>query len=170
MFYKYIYNSPIGKISLASDGENLIGLWLEGQRDILKDKDYLLKNDLPVFAKFEKWLNDYFAGKKPDIKNLPIKLQGSEFSVCVWQRLCQIEYGQTVSYGQIANYVKQKLGKQKMSAQAVGRAVGRNPIAIIIPCHRVVGASGKLTGYAGGLDLKIKLLKHENCDMSKLYI
>ena len=111
-----------------------------------------------------------FKGEKPDIKELSLKPQGSLFRQEVWKLLCEIPYGEVTTYGKIAKVVAQKLHKEKMSGQAVGNAVGHNPISIIIPCHRVVGTSGSLTGYAGGIDKKIALLKHEGVDMTHYFI
>ncbi len=161
MNYITRYCSPLGEITLASDGYNLIALWLEGQKGIKTDCSEE-KDKIEVFIKTKRWLNRYFKGLNPEPSEIPIKLQGSNFALEVWEILQKIPYGQTMTYGEIAKIMAKKLGKQKMSAQAVGGAVGRNPISIIIPCHRVVGANGKLTGYAGGLDKKVKLLKHEN--------
>ena len=136
-----------------------------------KTKEEMIENDrLEIFIKVKQWLDRYFNGERPDINELPMNLIGSEFRKSVWEILKQIPYGEVTTYGNIAKEMAKKLKKEKMSAQAIGGAVGHNPISIIIPCHRVVGADGSLTGYAGGLDKKIKLLMHENVDMSKLYI
>ena len=161
--YLSYYQSPVGKITIASDGENLIGLWIEGQTHFeTKHKNELVQNDsIELFKTIKNWLDDYFFGNKPKITDLPIKLIGTDFEVAVWKLLCKIPYGSTTTYGDIAKQIAKHLGKEKMSAQAVGGAVGRNPISIIVPCHRVIGSNGKLVGYAGGLDLKHKLLIHE---------
>jgi len=172
MIYSTNYSSPIGSLTLASDGDNLIGLWTEDQKyfaDSVTEK-MTEKDDLPVFIKTIQWLDEYFEGKKPDISGLPLALRGGDFRKTVWDILCEIPYGETITYGEIAKIVANKMGKEKMSSQAVGGAVGHNPISIIIPCHRVVGANGSLTGYAGGIDKKIKLLEHENVDMSQLFV
>ncbi|MDD4320303.1 MAG: methylated-DNA--[protein]-cysteine S-methyltransferase [Acidaminococcaceae bacterium] len=165
MLYTATYQSPLGILTMASDGENLIGLWIKGQKHFastLKD-EYAIKM-LPVFAKTVAWLDCYFSGNKPTIV-LPLAPKGTEFRQQVWRILSAIPYGQTITYGEIARRMAKALGKEKMSAQAVGGAVGHNPISIIIPCHRVVGTGGNLTGYAGGIDKKIKLLKIEHVNM-----
>ena len=167
MIYSTNYSSPVGSITLASDGDNLIGLWMEGQKyfaDTVTEK-MTEKNDLPLFIKAVQWLDEYFEGKKPDIDELTLAPRGGDFRKAVWDILCEIPYGETITYGEIAKIIANKMGKEKMSSQAVGGAVGHNPISIIIPCHRVIGANGSLTGYAGGIDKKIKLLEHENVDM-----
>lgn len=171
MFYSAYYDSPIGKLLLASDGENLTGLWIEKQKYYADTapKDIQEKPDLPVFAQTRQWLDEYFQGKQPPISELPLAPIGGEFRQAVWKILCEIPYGKVMSYGEIAKKIARLRGQNGMSAQAVGGAVGRNPISIIIPCHRVVGTNGSLTGYAGGLDTKIKLLKFEGVDMTSLF-
>lgn len=175
MFYYTEYESPLGIVVMASDGEYLNGLWLEGQKyfaDSIKKatkKEMIENGNLSVFVLVKKWLDDYFAGKKPATDILPLKPLGSDFRQKVWKILCEIPYGKTTTYGEIAKKIAKDSGK-KMSAQAVGGAVGHNPISIIIPCHRVVGTNGSLTGYAGGIDKKIKLLSLENVDISKFFI
>ena len=169
MYYLTKYNSTlIGPVTIASDGENIVGLWLDGQKyhSATISGDVTEKDDLPVFAKAKKWLDKYFAGEKPALSELPLAPQGGDFRTAVWDILCEIPYGASITYGEIANLVAVKTGRKAMSAQAVGGAVGHNPISIIIPCHRVVGANGSLTGYAGGIGKKIALLKHEGADMS----
>lgn len=163
MLYRTNYNSPIGNITLASDGINLIGAWIEGQKYFAHSvKKEMHQNDsLEVFKLTKNWLDRYFKADTPDIKELPLAPQGSDFRQQVWKILCEIPYGTTITYGEIAKKIAQQNGLSKMSAQAVGNAVGHNPISIIIPCHRVIGSNGNLTGYAGGLDLKIKLLQLE---------
>lgn len=171
MFYQTDYDSPIGGITLGSDGKNIVGLWMEGQRyfgDTVNEK-MRRKDDLPVFQKAIAWLDRYFRGEKPEISELPLAPIGGEFRQAVWKILCEIPYGQVITYGAIAQKIAQQRGLKRMSAQAVGGAVGHNPISLIIPCHRVVGINGSLTGYSGGLDKKIKLLAFEGVDMSKLY-
>ena len=134
-------------------------------------KEEPINNDqIEILQKTKNWLDRYFKGEKPDIKELSLKPQGSLFRQEVWKLLCEIPYGEVTTYGKIAKVVAQKLHKEKMSGQAVGNAVGHNPISIIIPCHRVVGTSGSLTGYAGGIDKKIALLKHEGVDMTHYFI
>lgn len=171
MFYKTDYNSPIGNITLVADSSNIVGLWIEGQKyfgDTVKEEMYR-KDDLSVFQKTKNWLDKYFHEEKPEISALPLAPIGGEFRQAVWKILCEIPYGQVITYGEIAKKIAKDRGLKCVSAQAVGGAVGHNPISIIIPCHRVVGTNGSLTGYAGGLDKKIKLLKFEGVDMSKLY-
>lgn len=164
MLYKSIYNSPIGKITLASDGENLVGAWIEGQKYFANStkEELHLNNNPEIFQNTKIWLDKYFQGQQPDIKSLSLAPSGSDFRQSVWKILCEIPYGQTTTYGEIAKQIATEKGLNKMSAQAIGGAVGHNPISIIIPCHRVIGSNGNLTGYAGGIDLKIILLKHEN--------
>lgn len=170
MYYQTKYESPLGVITLASDGENLVGLWLDGQKyfaDTIKEEIHQ-KDDLPVFDASKKWLDRYFAGEKPEISELSLAPAGNEFRQEVWKLLCEIPYGEVTTYGAIAKKIGEKQNKS-MSAQAVGGAVGHNPISIIIPCHRVVGSNGSLTGYAGGLDKKVQLLELESVDMAKLH-
>lgn len=167
MYYTAVWDSPLGKMTLASDGNALIGLWFDGQKydqDILKGKE-TVQEKIPVFTEAGSWLERYFAGERPKISELPIRMEGSDFRKEVWKILCRIPYGQVITYGEIAKRMAEKTGKERMSAQAVGGAVGRNPISVIVPCHRVVGTSGDLTGYAGGIDRKRMLLEHEgvNC-------
>ena len=158
MFYSTDYVSPIGKILIVSDGDAICGVWFYGQKHFLSSitGEIVKKDDLPIFDKVKRWFDDYFNGSNPKI-DFKIRPEGSEFRLKVWQLLSEIPYGKTLTYGEIAL----KLSKT-MSAQAVGGAVGHNPISIIIPCHRVVGADGKLTGYAAGIDRKIKLLEIES--------
>lgn len=160
MEYISEYVSPAGKIILSSDGKNLTGLWFENQKyfkDTL-DKEYEEKS-LPVFENVCAWLDRYFKGENPDV-TFHLKPKGSDFRQRVWRELLNIPYGKTITYGEIAKKLEKDTGK-KASAQAVGGAVGHNPISIIIPCHRVVGSDGSLTGYAGGLEKKKYLLDLE---------
>lgn len=168
VYYGTHYQSPIGDIFTACDEENIIGLWIENQKYIgnTMPKGIVEKENVPVLQECVMWLDDYFAGKKPEISRLPLAPAGGEFRQCVWQILAQIPYGEVITYGEIAREVAARMGKDRMSAQAVGGAVGHNPISIIIPCHRVVGANGSLAGYAGGIDKKVKLLEHEGVDIS----
>ena len=172
MIYKTYYNSPVGKLLIASKDGKLIGLWIEGQKYYLgKIKEELIENDKEeILVKTKKWLNKYFLGENPKISDLDISLNGTSFEKVVWELLKKIPYGEVTTYKELSKKVAKKLGKEKMSAQAVGGAIGHNPISIIIPCHRVVGTDGSLTGYAGGIDKKVKLLKHEKVNMEKLYI
>ncbi|MCM1124534.1 MAG: methylated-DNA--[protein]-cysteine S-methyltransferase [Eubacterium sp.] len=161
MQYTNRYESPLGRITLAADETGLTGLWFAGQKyyALHLDREHEEK-DLPVFAQAKKWLDLYFVGKEPDFWP-PLHLIGSAFQREVWELLCQIPYGQTTTYGALAKRLAEKRGLPGMSAQAVGGAVAHNPISVIVPCHRVVGADGKLTGYAGGLDKKTALLRLE---------
>ncbi len=172
MYYSTTYQSPMGTITLACEGNNLIGLWLDSQKyhgsKILEKATE--KNDLQAFHSTKKWLDKYFTGKKPDISELPLAPIGGEFRQDIWKILCEIPYGKVITYNDIAKKMAKKRSKERMSCQAVGGAVGHNPISIIIPCHRVVGSNGSLTGYAGGIDKKIKLLELEGVDMAKLFI
>lgn len=163
MIYKSTYESPLGPIYLASDDTSLIGLWLEGQTNFesIISEDIIEQDNLKIFCDTKTWLEEYFAGNQPSISNLNLAPRGSEFRQQVWKILCEIPYGQTTTYGEISKQIATIRGVEKMSAQAIGGAVGHNPISIIIPCHRVIGANGNLTGYAGGLDKKIWLLEHE---------
>jgi methylated-DNA-[protein]-cysteine S-methyltransferase len=157
---------------LACDGENLIGLWIEGQKyhaNTLAGQ-VTERDDIPVFDKTKTWLDRYFARKKPAVAELPLAPIGGEFRQGVWDILRAIPYGEVTTYGGIAKKMAEKTGKTSMSAQAVGGAVGHNPISIIIPCHRVVGTNGSLTGYGGGIGIKVKLLEFEGVDMSNLFV
>lgn len=169
MIYTAKYSSPLGNILLAEKNGFLIGAWLSGQKYFFATvKEDCTEKETAVLSRAKEWLDDYFAGKKPLPSELPLAPEGSEFRQKVWEILKQIPYGKTVSYGEIANILAKKKGK-RVSAQAVGGAVGHNPISVIIPCHRVVGADGSLTGYAGGIDRKVFLLSHEGADMSKIH-
>ncbi len=161
MEYLKKYSSPIGILTLSSDGENLTGLWIEGQkyfgRTLEKETS---EKDLAVFEKAAEWLDSYFRGERPKMR-LPLAPKGSDFQKEVWKILMTIPYGETITYSQIAKKIAENRGIPSMSAQAVGGAVGHNPISIIIPCHRVVGSDGSLTGYAGGIQKKKALLQIE---------
>ena len=172
MLYSTRYTSPLGVITMAADEASLTGLWLEGQKYFgggvkgeISEKD-----DLPVFTAAKQWLDAYFAGKKPPISDLDLAPLGGGFRQAVWEILCRIPYGEVTTYGEIARKMAARMRKNSMSSQAVGGAVGHNPIAIIIPCHRVVGSNGSLTGYAGGIDTKIRLLELEGVDLSNFFI
>ncbi|ERJ89767.1 6-O-methylguanine DNA methyltransferase, DNA binding domain protein [Selenomonas sp. oral taxon 892 str. F0426] len=158
MIYTAHYNSPLGGITLTSDGMALTGLYFDGERDF-PDLSPGRKKDLPLFGDVMRWLDLYFDGKEPDFSPA-LNPTGTAFQMSVWAILRTIPYGETTNYGAIAKRLEKKTGK-RMSAQAVGGAVGRNPISIIVPCHRVIGANGSLTGYAGGLDKKEYLLELE---------
>lgn len=171
MHYSTTCPSPVGIITLACDGEKLVGLWLEGQKyhGGTIHENLTAKDDIPAFDCAKKWLERYFAGKKPAISELPLAPIGSEFRQVVWSILLEIPWGEVVTYGEIAQKAALRMNKERMSSQAVGGAVGHNPISIIIPCHRVVGADGNLTGYSGGISRKIQLLELEGADMSRLF-
>lgn len=157
MRYTWHYASPLGGILLAADGEGLTGLWFEGQKYFARGLDAEHEEKLlPVFAQAARWLDTYFSGKEPDFTP-PLHLPGTEFQRTVWQKLLAIPYGGTETYGGLARLCS----RAGMTARAVGGAVGRNPVSIIVPCHRVVGARGSLTGYAGGIERKEKLLALE---------
>ena len=172
MYYRTTYPSAVGLITLACDGDNIVGVWNEGQKyhGAAISAVMIEKDDMPVFDTAKKWLDRYFAGKKPAISELPLAPIGGEFRKSVWTILCEIPYGKIITYGDIAKKMAAKMNKETMSSQAVGGAVGHNPISIIVPCHRVVGANGSLTGYAGGLKTKVKLLELEGVDMSRLFV
>ena len=168
--YTHSYDSPLGRILLASDGAVLTGLWFEGQKYYAAALDTQHEEKpLPVFEQTKSWLDIYFGGKEPDFTP-PLAPAGSEFRREVWKLLLAIPYGKTVTYAELAAETAKRRGLSHMSAQAVGGSVGHNPISIIIPCHRVIGSDGSLTGYAGGIDRKIRLLSLEGADMSGLYV
>lgn len=172
MDYTAHYTSPVGSLMLACSGEGVTGLWLEGQKYFAKTLPEPAEEDgdHPILKAAREWLDRYFAGEKPAVSELPLAPSGSEFRQEVWRILCTIPYGEVMTYGGIAEEMAARMGRKNMSAQAVGGAVGHNPISIIIPCHRVVGTNGSLTGYAGGIDKKIKLLELEGVDLSGLYV
>ncbi len=164
------YDSPLGGILLASDGKSLTGLWFDGQKYFADTLDREREErELPVFEKARYWLDLYFQGVCPEFTP-PLKLEGSPFRLAVWEILQKIPYGQVMTYGEIARLLALKTGKPSMSAQAVGGAVGHNPISVIIPCHRVVGSNGSLTGYAGGIEKKVQLLTLEKVDMKSFFV
>ena len=155
MTYVHDYSSPVGRILLAANEDSLIGLWFYGAKYFAAGLESERSEALtPVLKQAARWLDVYFSGNEPDFMP-PLELHGSPFRRLVWAELMKIPYGQTTSYGELAL----KLGTK--SAQAVGGAVGHNPISIIVPCHRVLGADGSMTGYAGGVDKKIRLLELE---------
>lgn len=170
MTYTYRYDSPLGGITLAGNATELMGLWFDGQKyfgDALP-KEYEEKS-LPVFEQTARWLDIYFSGNAPDFTP-PLCLQTTPFRKAVWEIMLTIPFGKTMTYGEIAQRIAKQKGISKMSAQAVGGAVGHNSISIIIPCHRVVGTNGNLTGYAGGIDKKVQLLTLEKNDMSLFFV
>lgn len=170
MMYTCIYSSPLGNILLAADEIGLTGLWFEGQKYFANTlPDERISQETPILKEAKRWLDIYFSGKEPEFTP-PLHPEGSEFRQAVWQILLQIPYGQTITYGEIARRLEERQNTSHMSAQAVGGAVGHNEVSIIIPCHRVVGTNGSLTGYAGGIDKKIALLELEHTDMSRFFV
>ncbi len=170
MTYTQHYDSPLGGILLAADDVGLTGLWFDWQKYFARDlSDERIEQETPILAEAKRWLDIYFSGKEPDFTP-PLHPVGSAFRQSVWEILLQIPYGQTVTYGEIARQLAEKQGLNRMSAQAVGGAVGHNEISIIIPCHRVVGTDGRLTGYAGGIGKKKKLLELERADMRRFFV
>jgi methylated-DNA-[protein]-cysteine S-methyltransferase len=153
--------SPVGILTVASNGQNVSGLWIEGQKYFAGtlEKD-IAEQDLPIFRNVREWLDIYFSGREPGFMP-PLMPRGSPFQKMIWNDLCKIPYGQTTSYGELAKQYERENKGKNTSARAVGGAVGRNPVSILIPCHRVIGKNGSLTGYAGGIDIKIKLLQLE---------
>ncbi|MCU6761466.1 Methylated-DNA--protein-cysteine methyltransferase%2C constitutive [uncultured Roseburia sp.] len=170
MQYISHYQSPFGNILLAADTVGLTGLWFEGQKyfALHLDKEHE-EREIPVFDQAKQWLDIYFSGKEPDFM-VPLHFTGTDFQNEVWKILCRIPYGKTMTYGDIARQIAAKKGSAHMSAQAAGGAVGHNKISVIVPCHRVVGSNGSLTGYAGGIDKKIQLLTLEGADMKSFFI
>lgn len=164
------YASPLGIITTGSNGKQLTGLWFEGQKyfaDTLYDRPQ--HHALPIFDETRTWLDVYFQGKRPTFTP-PILLNDTPFRTAVWQLLLTIPYGETTTYKDIARQWARQHGVKSMSSQAVGGAVGRNPISIIIPCHRVIGTNGSLTGYAGGLDRKRWLLQWEQKSTDRFFM
>lgn len=170
MQYIYKYQSPIGWITIASDGDCLTGLWFDGQKyfaaTLSAEYDEKL---LPIFEQTKVWLDCYFCGKNPDFTPA-LSLNGTPFRLVVWEILRKIPYGEVITYKDIADEIACQKGIQTMSSQAVGGAVGHNPISIIIPCHRIVGCNGSLTGYAGGITKKIDLLKLEQVNVERFFV
>ena len=167
MPYKQYYDSPLGRIVLTCDDEGLTGLWFDDGRPDAEEGMEEIPH--PHHASAARWLDDYFARKDPGFLP-PLHFVGTPFQCDVWEELLKIPYGETRSYGEIAAAVAEKRGVPQMSAQAVGGAAGRNHIVIIVPCHRVIGADGNLTGYTGGLEKKIVLLALEGADLSRMYL
>lgn len=171
-YYSAYYDSPVGKIMLAATDKSLVGLWMEGQKYFggTVKGEFSEKPELPVLSAARNWLDSYFAGNRPPISDLPLAPTGGEFRQGVWKILCGIPYGECITYGEIARRMAARFKRATMSSQAVGGAVGHNPISIIIPCHRVVGSNGSLTGYSGGIRAKIKLLELEGVDVSRYFV
>ena len=170
MMYTMHYDSPLGGILLAADEQGLTGLWFDGEKyfaDGLAPEH--TAQETPILLEAKRWLDLYFSGQEPDFTP-PLHPIGSPFRQEVWELLLQIPYGQTTTYGALAKLLAAKHSLSRMSAQAVGGAVGHNRISIIIPCHRVVGTNGSLTGYAGGIDKKVKLLMLEKVRMEQLFV
>lgn len=169
MTYLARYSSPLGELTLVCNDFSLEGLWLESQDHLPCANLETAKTSsaMRVFRLAAQWLDAYFGGKRPDIKAVPLAPQGSPFRQLIWKILCDIPYGQCASYGDIARQAAGIMHRQQMSSRAVGGAVGHNPISIIIPCHRVMGAHGNLTGYGGGIAAKLRLLQLEGVDTSR---
>jgi len=154
-------HSPLGEVRLRSDGKSLTGLWFVGQvNDAKEHSDIEIKDDLQIFGQVETWLESYFSGEQTPIK-ISLQPKGTMFQERVWKILQEIPYGETMTYGEIAQRIAKEKGVETYSAQAVGQAVGKNPISILIPCHRVLGKNGALTGYVGGVHRKEQLLRIE---------
>lgn len=170
MQYTSQYHSPLGEILIAADDIGLTGLWFEGQKyyalHLGKENQ---EQETQILKDTKRWLDIYFSGQEPNFK-LPLHFTGTDFQNEVWEILCSIPYGKTMTYGEIANILAKRKGLERMSAQAVGGAVGHNEISIIVPCHRVVGSQGSLTGYAGGIDKKVSLLQLEKVNMDRFYV
>lgn len=170
MQYTSHYDSPLGRILLLSDGDALTGLWFEGEKHYSdKIDEEHVREELLIFTHTKRWLDLYFSGIEPDFSP-QLKVVGTPFQMAVWNILEKIPYGTTMTYGEVAKQIAQQRGIARMSAQAVGGAVGHNYISILIPCHRVVGTNGSLTGYGGGMDNKVKLLTLEKVEKSKFFV
>ncbi len=166
MNYYTTFDSLIGKLTISSDGKYITGIWIENQKHFgsILSNNSIENNTLEIFSETKKWLKEYFSGKNPQSK-IPIKMIRSDFRKMVWNIIYDIPYGKIMTYGEIAKIISEKTNKPFSCSKAVGNAVGRNPILIVIPCHRVVGTRNKLTGFAGGIDIKEKLLKIENTNI-----
>lgn len=164
--YVHHYKSPLGGITLASDGTALVGLWFDEQRffaaSLSPDQE---EKTLSIFEQADRWLDLYFSGRDPGFTP-PVKLRATEFRRAVCDIMLAIPYGRTMTYGKIAEIIARQKGVPRMSAQAVGGAVGHNPVSLIVPCHRVIGAGGALVGYGGGLERKAALLELEHANLS----
>ena len=163
MTFQTQYQSPIGWLTMVSDGSSLIGLWMEHQKNPEAGRQIASAQagDLPLFHQVKCWLDQSFVGEEPAVTDIPIAPQGTAFQQEVWSLLRRIPYGSTRTYGDLAAEIAVRRHQNTMSAQAVGNAIGKNPISILVPCHRVIGANGSLTGYDGGIDRKQWLLRHE---------
>ena len=170
MTFTQHYDSPLGGMLLAADEIGLTGLWFGGQKYFARGLPAeRTERSTPVLTEAKRWLDLYFSGREPDFIP-PLHPTGSAFRRAVWQILLQVPYGQTITYGEIARQLAEKRGLARMSAQAVGGAVGHNAVSVIIPCHRVVGTNGSLTGYAGGIGKKVRLLELERADISRFHV
>lgn len=170
MIYTQHYDSPLGGILLSADETGLTGLWFDGAKYFAKGLPReRTDRETPALLQAKQWLDLYFSGAEPDFTP-PLHPAGTAFQQAIWQLLLQIPYGQTATYGELARRLAREKGRETLSAQAVGGAVGHNPISLVIPCHRVVGAGGNLTGYAGGVDKKRALLALEHVDIRKLFL
>ena len=170
MQYISYYQSPLGKLLLAADQTGITGAWFENQKYYAHSLDAEHTEKVtPILEDTKRWLDLYFSGKEPDFMP-PLHPSGTPFQMDVWDILRQIPYGTTITYGAVAKEIARRRGIPRMSAQAAGGAVGRNPVSILIPCHRVVGSNGSLTGYAGGIDRKIKLLALEKVPVESYFI
>lgn len=169
--YIQFYDSPLGKLAMTSDGSALTGLTLAQLQNGVATKDGTRPQEesLPIFRETVRWLDTYFRGRAPSFTP-KLKLSGSDFQKRVCEIMLTIPFGETVTYGEIASQIARERGIPRMSAQAVGGAVGANPILLIVPCHRVIGARGNLTGYGAGIERKIQLLKLEKVDMENLFV
>ena len=155
MEYIARFDSPLGPLTLSADEEGLTGITFSAPATVTADNT--------VLTKTRRWLDSYFRGDAPDPASVPLSPKGTPFQLLIWKRLLSIPYGESITYGELAREAARCLGKRAMSAQAIGGAVGRNPIPILVPCHRVLGSGTRLTGYTGGLHIKIWLLTHEGC-------
>lgn len=165
------YESPVGLLTLAAGEDGLAGLWLEGQKYFAQPLDGLMEpGESPHLDQACAWLDRYFAGEKPSVDDLALAPVGSDFRQLIWQLLREIPLGEVRTYGDLAKEAARRMGRPSMSSQATGGAVGHNPISIIVPCHRVVGADGSLTGFAGGIANKLWLLEHEGVDCSGFFV
>lgn len=168
MLYAGTFSSPLGELTLVCHAEAVVGLWLERHKYLAATAGCTIvedRPDAPLLKLGRAWLAAYFSGRRPAVGDLPLAPEGTTFRKLVWKLLCAIPYGECVTYGDLARQAASALHKERMSARAVGGAVGHNPISIIIPCHRVVGVGGNLTGYGGGIARKIRLLELEGADM-----
>ena len=179
-YFSTQYPSPIGEIILCATDSALTGLWIEGQRHFMKttgnislqsaENKFTEDAEQAILIRARMWLDAYFTGQKPSAAEIPLAPAGSEFQRQVWKLLCKIPYGTVTTYGTLAKEIARLANRKSMSAQAIGGAVGRNPLSIIIPCHRVIGSNGSLTGYAGGILIKKKLLEFEGADISDCFV